>query len=240
MLKEYKVWDRTTRVFHWVNFLCVLGLSVLGAMVLYGSSFGATVDGRNYLKVLHTWVGYVFTINLAWRLVWGFIGGPYARWCAVLPFGAGYAGRLSGELKDIGAGRKANYLGHSPLGRIAATVLLLFLLVEAGTGLVLAGTDVYMPPFGRAIAARVVADGLDPSQVRPNAPETVDPVAYKEMRTMRGPYASTHTNMFFILLGLIVVHILAVVMTDVKRGGNIISAMFSGRKVLGEPPADPH
>ncbi len=240
MLKEYKVWDRTTRIFHWVNFLCVLVLSVLGAMILYGSSFGATVDGRNFLKVLHSYVGYIFAINLAWRLVWGFIGGPYARWRAVLPVGSGYGAQVAGELKDISSGRKANYLGHSPLGRIAATALLLLLLVEAGTGLVLSGTDVYMPPFGKAIATWVAADGVDPSQVRPNAPETVNPVAYKEMRSMRGPYAQTHTTLFYVLLGLIALHIFAVVMTDVKRGGNIISAMFSGRKTLSEPPADPH
>lgn len=97
-----------------------------------------------------------------------------------------------------------------------------------------------MPPFGKAIAARVAADGVDPSQVRANAPETVNPEAYKAMRAQRVPVAATHTNLFFVLLGLIALHIVAVVMTDVKRGGNVISAMFSGRKVLAEPPADPH
>lgn len=67
---------------------------------------------------------------MAWRLVWGFIGGTYARWSAVLPFGRGYGAQLAKEIKDIGEGRKANHFGHTPLGRIAVAALLLMLLVE--------------------------------------------------------------------------------------------------------------
>jgi len=36
-----------------------------------------------------------------------------------------------------------------------------------------------------------------------------------------------------------VIHILAVVVTEVREGGNLVSAMFSGKKVLRGPPADP-
>jgi len=37
---------------------------------------------------------------------------------------------------------------------------------------------------------------------------------------------------------MIVVHIGAVVITELKSGAGIISAMFSGRKVLSEKPVD--
>ena len=37
---------------------------------------------------------------------------------------------------------------------------------------------------------------------------------------------------------LIIVHIAAVVFTEVREGGSIISAMFSGRKVLSGKPVD--
>ncbi len=173
-----------------------------------------------------------------WRLIWGFIGGLYARWRNVLPFGRGYGTQLAGEFRAIREGRTQNYVGHTPLGRIAVTVLLGALLLQGATGLILAGTDLYMPPFGSTIATNVAASGVDPDDVRPYVPETVDPQAYKEMRALRAPVVETHEVMYFVLLGLIVLHIFAVVVTEVKHRGGIISAMFSGRKAFSDPPAD--
>jgi len=37
---------------------------------------------------------------------------------------------------------------------------------------------------------------------------------------------------------LIIVHIFAVVVTEVREGGSLISAMFTGNKVLSGKPAD--
>lgn len=237
-LQEYKVWDATTRVFHWLNVLCVLGLIAVGTVILNGDALGASAAGKITLKTVHVWIGYVFVLNLLWRLVWGFIGGPYARWRTILPFGRGYAAQLGGEVKALREGRVQNYLGHTPIGRIAVTVLFGALLLQGATGLILAGTDLYMPPFGNAIAAKVAAVGVDPGQVRPNAPETVDPAAYKAMRSLRAPVVETHELMYFVLLGLIALHIFAVVLTEIKHGGNIVSAMVSGRKSFAAPPAD--
>jgi len=237
-LKEYKAWDATTRVFHWLNVLCVLALAAVGTFILYADPLGVTSAGTIVLKTIHVWIGYVFVLNLLWRLVWGFVGGVHARWRAVLPFGRRYGAQLADELAAIREGRVVNYVGHTPLGRIAVTVLLLVLLVQGGTGLILAGTDVYMPPFGNAIAERVKADGLNAGQVRPYAPETVDPVAFEEVRLMRRPVVKTHKFLYYVLMGLVALHILAVVLVDMKRGGNIISAMFTGRKSFANPPAD--
>ncbi len=237
-LQEYKVWDATTRVFHWLNVLCVLGLIAVGTVILNADALGVPNDGKIILKTTHVWIGYVFVLNLLWRLVWGFIGGPYARWRAFLPFRRGYGAQLAGELSAIREGRAVNYVGHTPLGRIAVTVLLGALILQGATGLILAGTDLYMPPFGKTIATNVAASGVDPSQVRPYAPETVDPEAYKAMRDMRAPVVGTHEIMYFVLLGLIALHICAVVLTELKHGGNIVSAMFSGRKTFANPPTD--
>ena len=237
-LQEYKVWDASTRIFHWLNVLCVLGLIAVGTVILKADALGVPNDGKVILKTTHVWIGYVFVLNLLWRLVWGFIGGPYARWRAILPFGRGYGTQFAGELSAIREGRAVNYIGHTPLGRIAVTVLLGALILQGATGLILAGTDLYMPPFGKTIAANVAASGVDPSQVRPYAPETVDPEAYKAMRDKRAPVVETHELMYFVLLGLITLHILAVALTELRHGGNIVSAMFSGRKTFANPPAD--
>ncbi|NOQ69372.1 MAG: cytochrome b/b6 domain-containing protein [Gammaproteobacteria bacterium] len=237
-LKAYFVWDANIRWFHWINLLCVLGLIAVGVAILNGKALGVSTEGKILLKTVHVWIGYVFAVNLLWRLIWAFIGGQYARWRAILPGGHGYMNELRSYLADIKAGRPRQYLGHNPVGRIAVTLLLFLLLVQAVTGLVLAGTDLFYPPIGSWIAAWVANPGVDPATLAPYAKETYDAVAYEAMRAFRKPFITIHYYGFYVLLGLILVHILAVVMTELREGGNLISAMFTGKKVLNKAPAD--
>lgn len=229
---EHRVWDLTTRLFHWLNFLCVLGLIGVGTVILYAGDLAIPSDGKVALKTLHVWIGYVFIVNLAWRLVWGFIGGPYARWSAILPCGKGYVSALKSSFQKVLASEPEPHIGHSPFGRIAVTLLLLVLLVQGGSGILLAGTDVYMPPFGGYFAEWVATPDKEPSLVRPYAPETVNEASYAEMREFRSPVITTHLNTYYALLALILIHVVAVITVEVRKGGNIISAMFTGRKTL--------
>ncbi len=236
--KSYPVWDAGVRWFHWINVLCVLGLIAVGLAILNDDALGLSRDGKIILKTVHVWIGYAFALNLLWRLVWAFIGGPYARWRTILPGGRGYVSETSRYVAELRAGRQMQYLGHNPLGRIAVTVLLLLLLAMAVTGLMLAGTDLFFPPIGRWIANWIAAPGVDPATLMPYAPDTYDKAAFAAMRDFRSPVASLHELGFYVLLGAVLVHILAVVVTELRAGGNLVSAMFSGKKVLSEPPAD--
>lgn len=233
-LTEHKVWDRTTRLFHWINLLAMLVLIACGVALLNAGTLGATNDGKIVLKTVHVYAGYVFAVNLGWRLIWAFVGGPFARWRSILPFGKGYGAAL----KSYMSGDRTSYKGHNPLGRIAVTVLLIALVVQASTGLVLAGTDIYYPPFGAMIAEWVAAPGVNPSDILPYDRSLVDPDAYAEMRAFRSNFLSTHVANFYVILSLVVLHIAAVVWTENKHGGGIISAMFTGRKVLADDPED--
>lgn len=237
-LKTYFVWDANIRWFHWINVLCVLGLIAVGVTILNSKALGVSTEGKILLKSVHVYIGYVFAVNLLWRLVWAFIGGPYARWRAILPGSYGYMSELRAYISDLKAGRVRQYLGHNPLGRIAVTLLLFLLLTQAVTGLVLAGTDLFYPPIGSWIASWVAASGFDPAALVPYAKETYDPVAYEAMRAFRKPFIVVHEYGFYTLLGLILLHILAVVKTELGEGGNLISAMFTGKKVLNQTPAD--
>ena len=237
-LKTYRVWDASTRWFHWLNLLCMLGLIAVGVAILNAKALGVSTDGKILLKTVHVWIGYVFAVNLLWRLVWAFIGGPHARWRAILPGGRGYMTEVSRYIADVRSGRPRQYLGHNPLGRIAVTLLLLLLLTQAITGLVLAGTDLFYPPIGAWIAGWVANPGVDPATLLPYAKEMYDETAYEAMRAFRKPFITVHYYGFYVLLVFAVIHILAVVTTELREGGNLISAMFSGEKVLSEPPAD--
>ena len=58
------------------------------------------------------------------------------------------------------------------------------------------------------------------------------------MRVFRKSVVSVHHYGFYVLLGVVFIHIVAVVVTELRTGGNLVSAMFSGKKVLSGPPAD--
>jgi len=237
-LKAYSAWDASVRWFHWINLLCVLGLIAVGVVILNAKVLGVPSGGKILLKTVHVWIGYVFALNLSWRLIWAFIGGKHVRWRAILPGGRGYMNEVSSYIADFRAGRPRQYLGHNPFGRIAVTLLLFLLLTQAITGLVLAGTDLFYPPIGSWIAGWIANPGIDPATLVPYAKEMYDETAYEAMRAFRKPFITIHYYGFYVLLVLAVIHILAVVMTELREGGNLISAMFSGKKVLSGPPAD--
>jgi cytochrome b len=78
----------------------------------------------------------------------------------------------------------------------------------------------------------------DPALVRPYSPDTVNAAAYAQMRAFRSPIVSTHETTFFILLALIAIHVAAAVFAELREGGSVVSAMFTGRKVSAREPAD--
>ena len=235
----YSVWDRTTRWFHWINALCVIGLAMLGLAILNEKAFGVSADGKILLKTLHAYVGYVFAINLTWRFVWAFVGNTHARWRAMLPVKPRYFGELRHYVRGFLRGTARSYLGHNPLSRLMVSLLLLVLLTQAVTGLVLAGTDFYEPPFGGAIA-EWVTDG-DPNKLAnltPGSKNSVDPAAYDKMRSFRKPIVTTHLYAFYLLVATMLLHITGVVVTELRDKNGLISAMLTGEKVLSAAPVD--
>jgi len=237
-LKTYKVWDGPTRWFHWINFVCVLGLVVLGTAILYSKELGVTDDGKVLLKTVHVWFGYVFAVNLGWRVTWAFFGNRQARWSAILPFRSGYGTALKTYVSGLMKGDGPSYLGHNPIARLVISLFLLLLIMQAVTGLVLAGTDIYYPPFGYWFASWVAAPGVDPSTLVPYDKTGIDTASWDAMRAFRSPFVIVHYWTFYALLFLIVTHIIGVVVTELREGGGLVSAMFTGRKVFDQKPVD--
>ena len=235
---EYVAWDVPTRLFHWINALAVLGLIATGIGILTDSLLGLSPEGKISLKSIHVVFGYVMAINLLWRFVWAFFGNPYARWRSILPGGAGFAGALRAYVASFLTGEPQQYVGHNPVARIGVTLLFVLLLVQVTTGLVLAGTDLFWPPLGRLFAGWVAAPGVDPGLIQPGASELINKAAYESMRAFRAPFVEIHEVTFYLIAIAVVLHLVAVVITEVYEGGSITSAMFTGRKILTRRPPD--
>lgn len=237
-LKSYAVWDSCTRWFHWINVLCVFILTTVGLVILNGDSLGLSDDGKVLLKEIHVLTGYIFVLNLFWRFIWAFLGNRYARWRSILPGGKGFMQAVRNYVITFISGHPEHYLGHNPLGRLSILVLFILLTIQAITGLVLAGTDLFYPPFGHWIAQWIAAPGVQPEALVPYASQMYDAQAYESMRAFRKPFITTHEYSFFMLIFVVILHIAAVILTEIREGGNIISAMFTGKKIFKHRPLD--
>ena len=113
-----RVWDLPTRLFHWALATCVVA-SVVSAKI-----------GGNAMA-WHFRLGYVVFTLVAFRLIWGVVGGRWSRFGSFVHAPATTLRYLRGrshpdELLDV---------GHNPLGALSAFGLLAILALQVGTGL---------------------------------------------------------------------------------------------------------
>ena len=112
-----RIWDLPTRLFHWLLVLCVLGLVVTGQM------------GGNAM-LWHFRLGYAVLSLLVFRLVWGFVGGHWSRW-QQLPLRLRLVTDYLHQRQTAGT-----WAGHNPIGSWSVLLMLGWLLLQVGTGLV--------------------------------------------------------------------------------------------------------
>ncbi len=235
---RYRVWDLPVRLFHWINFLSVFSLIAVALIMMYKQELGITgTEAKIGLKTLHATVGYVFVINLLVRLVWGFFANRYGRWENILP-GRGFAYLLRGYMASVHSGEPQQFLGHNPMGRLAVTLMLLLMLVLAVSGLMRAGTDLYYPPFGTFATDYVAEAGADPAAIKPYDPTGTNPQRMAELKAFKGPFGQVHKYAAYALMAIILLHIFFVIRMEVAEGGGIITAMFTGNKLVGKAPMD--
>ena len=114
-----RVWDLPTRLFHWVLAVCVLG-SIISAKI-----------GGNAMA-WHFRFGYVVLTLLAFRLLWGFVGGRWSRFSSFVYAPSTALRYLRGQSRDD----EHHHVGHNPLGAFSVFGFLALLLLQVSTGLV--------------------------------------------------------------------------------------------------------
>lgn len=111
-----RVWDPGVRIFH--------GLLVVSIALAFLSS-----EEESPLSVWHIPAGWVAAVLIAFRLVWGFVGGQHARFAAFLQPTA-----LGRHVRSLLAGRAEPSVGHNPLGALAVLGLLALTAATIATG----------------------------------------------------------------------------------------------------------
>lgn len=126
---EVRVWDLPTRLFHWL-LVASITTSVLTGF-FDGILGSATFDW-------HQRAGYLAVGLVAFRLIWGFVGGTYARFATFLK---GPASVLRYLRTLFQRDPEAPGLGHNPLGGWSVVAMLAAVALQAITGLFISLED---------------------------------------------------------------------------------------------------
>ena len=148
-LVSMEVWDWQTRLLHWLNAILIISLVVLilGAEAVEELGFAESTE--EWLKSLHAQVGRIFAITLTLRIIWGFAGNRYARWSDMLPFTEEKRRAIAQNIGWVLSGFRGKppvHVGHNPLASLLYLALFGVLIVQALTGLLLAGIEFNMFP----------------------------------------------------------------------------------------------
>lgn len=118
---QVKVWDPLVRVFHWTLV----------------AAFGVCYFTQEENYELHLWSGYLVLGAIITRVLWGFIGTPYARFGSFVYSPA----KVMDYLRQVLRGAPQRYLGHNPAGGAMILLLLLGCLVIGVSGVALDGAE---------------------------------------------------------------------------------------------------
>jgi cytochrome b len=133
--QQVLVWDLPTRLFHWLLVILVIASFITGKI------------GGVWMQY-HMFSGYTLLGLLVFRLIWGFIGGRYARFLSFI-HGPSQVFEYARTLlkKD-----PPKYLGHNPLGGWSVLAMLITLSLQIFTGL-FADDDIFTKgPFNHLVS----------------------------------------------------------------------------------------
>lgn len=157
-----RVWDPGVRIFHW--FL------VIAIALAFLSS-----EEESAFSAWHIPIGWVAALLIAFRLVWGFVGGEHARFVNFVR-----PSRIVPHVRHLLSGKVMPTLGHNALGAVAVLALL-------------------------GLTAATILTGASGGE-------------------------DGHEAIAYALLGLVGVHIAAVLLMSRLTKENLILAMVTGRK----------
>ena len=189
--RTVRVWDPLVRAFHW-SLVATVALAWLSA---------------DEVQPVHEVAGYVVAGLIAFRLVWGLIGGRYARFSQ---FVKGPGSALA-YLRTMLRGTERRYIGHNPAGAAMIVALLLSLSGTALTG------------WLSADPARVA---MLPDMPRIVTPAWADDGREEEEETLE----DLHEVLANLSLFLFALHVGGVLLSSLRHRENLVHAMVTGRK----------
>ncbi len=190
LTNRIKVWDLPTRLFHWL------------LVALFIAAWITAEQGPAWME-RHMQIGYALLTLLLFRLLWGIYGSDTARFSRFLRGPVTVTLYLAALLRREPESADKSHMGHNPLGGWSVIAMLVFLLLQAGTGL-FANDDIY----------------------------NEGPLASWVNNATSGELTRIHKLNFNLLLGLIGLHISAILFYLLVKRENLVWPMFTGFKAV--------
>ncbi len=187
---EIKVWDLPVRIFHW-------GLAS-GFLIAY-----LTEDD---FMTLHSYAGYLIGGLILFRLLWGFIGTPHARFRDFVCSPA----HVIEYLKQVIGFRAKRYLGHNPAGGAMVITLLFSLTLTVFSGLAAYGAEQAAGPLAGFMTELPLSLGKAAEEA--------------------------HEFLANLTLLLVILHLVGVLLASLQHEENLVRAMFTGFKPSKQNP----
>jgi cytochrome b len=197
------VWDPLVRLFHW---------SLVGA---FATAWLTAED----IQPVHQLAGYAVAGLVGFRIIWGLVGGRYARFTQ-------FVRRPAQTLSYVGEmiqGRERRYLGHNPAGAAMIVAILVTLSATALTGWLLEAPD-------RAAGAVGQVQIVTPAFADSDANEAEAGTGGRLEGRAEGPLKDVHETLANLMLLLVALHVGGVALASFRHRENLVRAMLTGRK----------
>ncbi|WP_457668810.1 cytochrome b/b6 domain-containing protein [Thiolapillus sp.] len=186
--KEVKVWDPFVRIFHWT---LVVAFTI------------AYITEDDFMTV-HVYAGYLIAGLVLLRILWGVVGGRYARFSSFVR----RPSEVIAYMKDIVAFRPKHYVGHNPAGGAMVIALLLSLGLTVFFGLLTYGAMEFSGPLAGLTAG------------------VGDAVAHG--------FKEVHEFFANFTLMLVVLHVVGVLVASMQHRENLVRSMITGIKRINK------
>src|SRR5690606_14609269 len=164
------------------------------------------------VQPVHEAAGYTVAGLIAFRLVWGFAGGRYARFSQFLRG----PGTTIAYLGDMLGGRERRYLGHNPAGAAMVAALLVTLAGTAFTGWLMEKPErLAMLPALPQIVTPALADDDGDGDENERGGEALEDL---------------HEALANLMLVLMALHVGGVALASFRHRENLARAMVTGDK----------
>lgn len=206
------VWEVPVRLTHWaivisIVVLAATGLYIHGPYLLPSSPLEASTVMAS-VRFWHEVFATVFSLSVAVRFYWGFVGNSFSSWRQIIPHRRDqfYWLKEMGKYYSFRRRHPVPYTGHNHLAGLAYTVVSVGLFAQVLTGFLLFGW--------------IMQDGIFHwffwwGNMLPGGIQGV--------RTL-------HNILTFLFLAFAIHHVYSAILVDIEERNGVLSSMFSGYK----------
>jgi Ni/Fe-hydrogenase 1 B-type cytochrome subunit len=206
------VWQLPVRLTHWTIVISIAVLSITGLYI--HSPFlvpSQPVEASSRMADVRYWheiFAIVFSLSVAFRFYWGFVGNSFSSWRQIVPHRREQFRWMFQQLRYYGFRRRhpVPYTGHNHLAGLAYTVVSVGMFGQILTGLLLFGWIMQSGPIHLLFGwGSVVPGGI---------------------QTVR----FLHNLLTFLFLAFAIHHVYSAILIDLEERTGVMSSIFSGYK----------